>query len=143
MKASLRSCRSSLLISAALLLGVALAVAVGVIPPARTDTFPLATPERAVPAFWVNFVFNLTAAAILGLIAIRIRWRSHLSTSVLVLLAIFILLFTLALVDAAFAYRSHGPSMQTATTLLFFCGISDFLAALLVIATAVRFPKRT
>jgi ABC-type dipeptide/oligopeptide/nickel transport system permease component len=53
MKLSLKSCRSLLLTSAALVIAAALAIAVGVIPAVKADTFPRATPERAALAFEV------------------------------------------------------------------------------------------
>jgi hypothetical protein len=140
---SLRFCRSSLLTCAALLIAVALVVAAGVIPPVKADTFPGATPEGAVPAFWGCVVLSLLAATVLGFIAIRTKGRSSLSTTFLVLLAFLVLLLAFALTDAAFAYHSEGPAMQTAAILLFLCSAADLLAAVLVITTAFLLPKRT
>ncbi|WP_286355917.1 hypothetical protein [Geothrix oryzae] len=140
---SLKLCRSSLLISAALLTGVAFVVAVGVIPAVRTDTSPLAMPERAVPAFWVNVVFNLIAATVLGFVAYRAVGRSRFPTTSLGVLSILILIFAYALIDAARAFYSHDPSMHNTSLILRGCSITDALAGLLVIATATFFPKRT
>ncbi len=140
---SLRFCRSFLLICAALLVAVALVLAAGVIPPVKAATFPGATPESAVPAFWVNVVLSLLTATVLGFIAIRTKGRSRISTTGLVLLAFLVLLLAFALVDAAFAYNSEGPTMQTAAILLFICSAADLLAAVLVITTVFVLPKRT
>jgi phosphoglycerol transferase MdoB-like AlkP superfamily enzyme len=135
--------RRSLLTCAALLVVVALVVAAGVIPPVKGDTFPLGTPQRAVPAFWINVLVTLLAAAVLAFIAIRAEGRSRPLTIALGLLAFLALLLAVALTDAAFAYRSHGPAMHTASILLFLCAAVDFLAAMLVTATAFLLPERT
>jgi cytochrome c biogenesis factor len=143
MHISLKFCRSSLLVSAAFLIVVACVVVLGVIPPVKADTFPLATPERAVPAFWVNAIFNLSAAVALGLIGYRTAGRTRLSTSFLCLISILIFVFSYALIDAARAFRSHGMAMHNTSLLLSFCAITGFIAALLVIITATLFPKRS
>lgn len=143
MTVSLAFCRRSLLISAVLLVAVALVVAAAIIPPVRVDTFPLATPDRAVAAFWVEVVFNVLAATVVGFIAIRTTGRSRPSTFVLGLLAFLVLLFGYGLTDAALAFRAHGPALHAARMSLFFCSATDLLAALLVIATAFLLPKRT
>jgi len=143
MRISLKFCRNSLFVSAALLIVVAFVVALGVIPPVKADTFPLATPEKAVPAFWVNVIFNLTAATALGIMGYRTIARSRFSTSILVLLSILIFIFSYALIDAALACRSHGLAMHHASLFLIFCAMTGFIVALLVMATATFFPKRS
>lgn len=82
MKISLNFGRRSLLLSAALLVLAALVVILGVIPPVKTDTFPLATPERAVGAFMVSAVLYLLFAAALVIIGVRAagRTRRHLGS---------------------------------------------------------------
>jgi hypothetical protein len=47
----------------------------------------------------------------------------------------------ITLADAAHAYRSHGPSMQTTSTLLYVCTALVFLAGALVVATAFLRPR--
>jgi len=143
MKVSLLFCRRMLLVCAVLFVTVALAVALGVIQPVKADTSPGATPERAVPAFWVNVGLNLLAAVTLVFIAIWSKGRSRISTSVLVVLGFVALLFAYALTDAALAYQSSGPSMQAVSILLFFCSAADFLAGALAVTTAFLLPKQT
>jgi hypothetical protein len=143
MTVSLRSCRRSLLISAALLVAVALVVAAGVIPPVKADTFALAGPHSAAGGFWVNVVISLLAATVLLIIAVRTTGRSRAWTTVLGALAFFVLLLGLALVDAAFAFRAHGEAMRVVPRLLFLCSAGDVLAAVLIIATAFLLPKQT
>jgi hypothetical protein len=143
MKVSLLFCRRMLLACAVLLVAVAIVVALGVIPPVQVATFPGATPENAVPAFWVNIGLNFVAAAILAFIAIWSKGRSWISTSVLVVTGLVIMFLGIALTDAAFAYQSEGSSMQTVSMLLFFCAAADFLAGALVVTTAFLRPKKT
>ncbi len=143
MKVSLLSCRRMLLVCAVLFVAVALVVALGVIGPVQADTSPGAAPERAVPAFWVNIGLQLLAAATLVSTAIWSKGRSWISTPVLVVLGLVVLLLGFALTDAAFAFQSHDPSMQTVSILLFFCAAADFLAGALVVTTAFLRPKKT
>jgi quinol-cytochrome oxidoreductase complex cytochrome b subunit len=142
MKISLKFYRSSLLIVAALLVAVAVLIAVGIIPPVKNDTFPRATPERAVPAFFVNVVYNLVVAVVLGVIGFRTTGRSRWSTIVLWSVGLLTLLFAYALNDAAFAYRGHGPALHTATILLHFCSVADLVAALVALIAALFLPKQ-
>ncbi|MFQ5398576.1 MAG: hypothetical protein ACE5E7_03165 [Anaerolineae bacterium] len=142
MKINLKFYRGSLLIAAALLVAVAVLIAVGIIPPVKTDTFPQATPERAVPAFWVNVVFTFVVAVVLGVIGFRTTGRSRWSTIVLWSLGLLTLLLAFALNDAALAYRGHGPALRTATILLHFCSVADLVAALVILSVALFLPKQ-
>lgn len=143
MKISLKFYRSSLLVVAALLVVVAVVIAVGIIPPVKTDTSPHATPEMAVPAFWVNALLNLAVAVVLGVIGFRTTGRSRWSTIVLWSAGLLTLLFAFALNDAAFAYQGHGPALRTARILLHFCTVADLVAALVAISAALFLPKKT
>ena len=136
-------CRRLLVVCAVLLFAVALAVAVGVIPPVRAATFPGATPGRAVPAFWVSVGLHLVVALTLVFTAMRSKGRSWISTSGLVVMGLAVLLFGIALTDAFFAYHSEGSSMRTVSVLLFFCVAADSLAGVLTITTAFLRPKKT
>jgi len=138
---SFKFCRRSLLTCAALLVAVALVVAAGVVPPVKADTFLLATPQRAVPVFWWIVALDLLAATLLVFIAIRATDRRGLSTTVLGLLAFLAFLLACGLTGPAFGYREHGPAMQTACILLFFCSAAEFLAAMLLSTTAFLFPE--
>ena len=143
MAASLSFCRRALLIGWILLVLSALILAAGVIPPVKTDTSSFATPESAVIGFWVNVIITLLFAAILLVFSLRTAGRSRGTMIVLGLSAFFAILLGLALLDAAFAFRSHGPALQFATALIFCCAAADILAALLVIVTMSCLPKRT
>jgi len=135
--------RRMLIVCAVIFVTVTLVVALGVIPPVKADTYPGVTPERAALAFWVNIGLNLLSALTLFFIAIRSKSRSWKSTSVLVIVGIIVLLLGLALADAASAYQKHGPSMESASILLFICAAADFLAGVTVITTAFLRPKKT
>lgn len=143
MIASLKFCRLILLTSAGLFVAVALVVAVGVIPPVKADIFPAATPQRAAVAFWVNVAFDILAATVLVFISLRTTGRSRLSTTALGLVVFLALLLALALTDAGFAFRGHGPAMQTVPILLFLCSAMDLLTAALVTTAVFVFPKKT
>ncbi len=132
-----------LLVCAVVFVIVALMLTLGVIPSVETDTYPGATSEIAVPAFWVNIGLNLLSALTLFFIATKSKGRSGISTSVLVIAGLIILLLGLALADAASAYQKHGPSMQSASILLFICAAADFIGGAVVITTAFLRPKRT
>ena len=143
MKVNVLFYRRMLLVCAVLFVTVALVVALGVIPPVKSDTYPGVTPEKAAAAFWVNISINLLSAFSIFFIAIRSKERSWKSTSVLVIVGIIVLLLGLALADAASAYQKHGPSMESASILLFICAAADFLAGVTVITTAFLRPKKT
>ena len=138
---SLGSCRRCALTSAGLLVVVAIVVVASVIPSVKVDTYPAAAPQSAVPAFWANVGLHILTATVLGLLAIRARGRSRFTTAVLGLMAFVVVVLALALTAAASAFGSHGPAMRTATNLLFFCSAIDALAAMLIIATAIRCSK--
>jgi hypothetical protein len=132
-----------LVVSAVLVAAVGLAVAVGVIRPVSADNFPGATPERAVPAFWVAVGLHLLLAVTLVLTAMRSKSRSRFSTCCLGVMGLAVLLFGIALADAAFAYHAEGASMRTVAVLLFSCVTADSLGGALIITTAFLRPKAT
>jgi hypothetical protein len=143
MKVSLLFRRKMLLGCAVLLAAVAIVEALGVIPPVQTATFPGATPESAVPAFWVNIGLNFIAGAILVCIAIWSKGRSWLSTSVLVVTGLVVMFLGIALADAFFAFQAAGPAMQTVSMLLLFCAAADFLVGACVALIAFLRPQNT
>ena len=135
-------CKRMLLVCAFLFVSVSFLVALGVIPAVRSDSYPGAASGAAVPAFWVIIVLYLLSAATCVVIAIRSKERGRTSRSILVALGLFVLLLGITLADGAHAYRSHGPSMQTASTLLYVCTAVVFLAGALVVALAFLRPGR-
>ena len=141
--ASFAFCRRLLLIGAVFLVAVALVIPWAVIPPVRVDTFPGATPESAVPAFWIIVVFHVLAATIVGLTAVRVTAvGSPARPLFLVPLALLLLLSAYALEEPGRAYALEDPPMQTASVFLFACAASDLLAAVLVIVATALFPRR-
>lgn len=141
MKFNLLFYQRTLLVCAVVFVIVALVLALGVIRPVKTDTYPGVTPDRAVAAFWVNIGLNLLSALTLFFIAIRSKVFIWISKSVLIIVGIIVLLLGIALADAASAYLSHGPSMQSASILLFICAAADFLGGALVVTTAFLRPN--
>ncbi len=142
MKMNLKSSRRMLLGCTILLVLVAILLALSVIPGIKSDNSPGANPNRAVPAFWVNFSLTLVAATACAVIVIVSKERSWASTSGLVVVGFVVLMLGLALVDAASAYRSHGPSMQSISTILFICAAVDILVGITFGVVAFLRPKR-
>lgn len=142
MKANVLFYRRILLVCSVLFVIVALVVALGVIPPVKADTYPGVNHEKVAAAFWVNISLNLLSAFSLFFIASRSKERSWKSTSVLIITGLLVLILGLALADAASAYQKHGPSMQSASILLFICAAVDFLAGVTVITTAFLRTKK-
>jgi xanthosine utilization system XapX-like protein len=141
MNLSLSVYRRMLFIHAAIFAAVALVLTIGVIEPVKVEASIGATKAIAVKAFWVNIGLNFLSAVVLVLIAIRFKSQIWNATPVHAVVGIVAILLGLSLVDAASAYQTHGPSMQTASTLLFFCAAADFLAGVLLVMTAFFQPK--
>jgi hypothetical protein len=133
--------RQVLIVCGVLLFIVGLVVALGVIPPVKVDTYPGVKHGKVVAAFWINIGLNLLAAFVLFFMSLRITRRNWLSTTALSITGLLVLFLGLALADAASAYQGHGPSMQTASILLFICAAVDFLSGVTVIITAFLRPK--
>ncbi len=81
---TLRTWRRLTLTSVALLILIAIVVAVGVIPPVSSDTYPGAAPRRAAIAFWIHAGMDVLIGTAAGVLAIRTRGRTRLDTTVLV-----------------------------------------------------------
>jgi hypothetical protein len=126
--------RLSLIVSASAFAAVAIVQATVIIPAVKSDTFALAAPDRAAIAFWVNSLLFLAIAVVLFLLSRRVA-ESGLKGG-LIGLGILALVLALALFDAAIAFKAHGPSMQTADTMLFVCATLGLLASILLITTA-------
>ncbi len=136
---SLGTCRRSLRAAAALMVGVALVVAAGVVPLTRADTFPTATPEKAVPVFWGAAILNLLGAACLMFIGARAgrgRRPSPVDLGSLAFLS-FVVAFLLA---PTVTFMRHGPSMVIAGILGGLCAVVEFAVTLLIGSIALRLP---
>jgi hypothetical protein len=121
--------------AAALMLASAVYVAVGVIPRVGADTFSHATPEQAVPAFWVAVTFDVVLAGA-AVASSRFRYRVLLAVAgVVALLAGF------ALLDAATAYPAHGPAMHGTVVVLWVCVGFDVVGGLSMLGAALT-PRR-
>ena len=136
---SLGGCRRSLRTAAALMVGVALVVAAGVVPLTRADTFPTATPEKAVPVFWGAAILNLLGAACLMFIgagAGRSRRPSPVELGFLAFLS-FVVAFLLA---PTVTFLSHGSTGVMAGILGGVCSVVEFAVMALIGSTALRLP---
>ncbi len=129
-----RFSRLSLIASASEYAVIAIVLATVVIPAVKSDTYALATPDRAAIGFWVNSLVFLVIAAALILISRRVT-ESRIKGG-LIGLGILALVLTFALFDAADAFKEHGPAMQTADTILFICVGLGLLASIQLITTA-------
>ena len=142
MKFSFLVYRRMPLICAAMFAAVALVLILGVIEPVTVEASIGATKAVAVKAFWVNISLNLLLAAFLVFVAIRLKTQFWNAAPVHAVGGVIGILLGIALMDAASAYQSHGPSMQTASLLLFLCAGVDFLTGLVLVITAFLQPKR-
>ena len=131
--------RVILLIGAGIIFVIVLIVSMWVIPRAAADTSPLASPESAVSSFWTFTIANvLFGLAMLGAIFLA---RSGWGTALLVFAGLGALLFGLWLLDGAFSFVNHGPSMQAVTVTLFACVGGELLAGILAFAGVVHLAR--
>lgn len=133
--------RRMLLAGTGLVIGVAAILALGVIPPVRTDTYPGATPDRVIPVLWVIIVANALVAA--GLLRTTLVTRRGGSASKVLLgaagLVALAMGFVLYLVAADIYRGPHWTFIPGATWLLFACTGGDLAAGVLAFtAVAVR-----
>jgi hypothetical protein len=137
-----RNRRLILRVAAALALGVAIIVAVGVIPLVRADTSPHATPGQAIPAFWGNIILQvLVGMALFGISFIR-RTGDRASKVPAVVVGLIALALGLGLLDAAMAYQGEGPGMLGASIALYVCVGFDFLIGIIAfLAAFLRFSE--
>jgi FtsH-binding integral membrane protein len=141
MKLSQHTSRRIFQICALLLVLVSLVLIVGVIPSIEAEVLRGGTPEKAVFAFWVNIGITVLSAISIFFAVFKLKGRSLSSTTVI--LGIIVILMGLALSDAASSYLDHGPEMEFASILLFICAAVDVLTGILLIITAILFPKKT
>jgi len=117
------------------MLASAASIVVGVIPPVRADTSPLAIPERAVRAFWVVVVLDVLVAGA------AVAWGRVGHRVLLGVVGIVALLLGLALIDAATALLAHGPGTHGAVVVLWLCVGFGVVGGLSMVASAVT-PRR-
>jgi len=128
--------RWMLLLAAGLAFGSAMIVALGVIPPVRTDTFARAAPGAAATGFAVNAILNLLVG--IALLA-SVRWRSGGAGKVLIVVAGVVgLVLGSALLNAAGAFAGHGPAMRAVVVMCFAGSAGDLGAGVLALIAAFR-----
>lgn len=125
---------------AVLIVGVAFAVALGVIPPVGAAAGPIISPN-AVPAFWTAVGLHLLVALVLLLVMTLSKCRSAVSTSVLMVAGVVGLFLGFVLSDAALAFGEMGPTVKPVTLVLFLCVAADAVGGALTITAAVLRPK--
>ena len=95
-------------------------------------------------SFW-RWAFGFTGILTLLAMFDLTRLLSHLGVALFQsfwTIALIVMFLGFALTDAASAYRSHGPPMQTASTLLFACAAADFLTGVAVLIMNFLQPKQ-
>jgi hypothetical protein len=119
-----------LYVTTGLVILVVLMIAFYIIPQVKADTSPTATPESAVPAFWVTVFIHLFIIA--GLIySIMFSHREgHFENGFLVTDGVVLILLSLILIDAASASLDQ-PDLHSTSILLFICIGFDFIAGVL------------
>ena len=141
MKVNILFYRRILLVCAALFIIVALVIALGVIPPAKADTYPGVPHDLVAVVFLVILSLNLLSALFLFLVAIKIKKLILVSKPILIIIGLLVLILGPILADGGFAWQKHGPSMQSASLLVFICAAVDFLVGITVMTTAFLMPK--
>jgi MFS family permease len=136
----IRSSRRLIIIGAALLGAAAVAIVLGVVPPIRSDTFPLAAPSSAAAGFMVQAGIAVLLALALAIVAIRVTDRPRVTINILYLIGALVFLLGIPLAGLAPAFLVHGPSLHAAIFIMFVSGAAEFAAAGLVVAAASRLP---
>ena len=117
-------------VATGLVILVVLIIVFYIIPQVKADTSPTATPERAVPAFWVIVLTQLlTTAALIYSIMFSHR-EGHFENGFLVTAGVFLILLGLILIDAASASLSM-PDLSSTSIFLFICIGFDLIAGML------------
>lgn len=132
-------CRLSTRVAAGACLVVAIVIWTIVLPPVKADTFARATPDRAVIAFKVVlFLFEVLAAA-LALMSLQITRRGI--AGGLVTCGVIVLVLSLLFLDAANAYRAHGPDLLVADQCLYGCLVVGVVVSILLFVVAIVLGK--
>jgi len=136
-----RKARERLLyIATGLVILVLLAVIIWVIPHVLNDTTFGATPEIAVPAFWVLIALHLVLLAVLiGKILVSRRGGRMRKTG-LIIPGIILILMSMFFIDAAGAYLEHQPDMFNVAIILFISAFFDLMTGIIMIMLPTRLP---
>ena len=131
--------RVVLLVGAGIIFVIVLIMSLWVIPRVAADTSPLMPPEGATAPFWIFAIVNVFFG--LAMLGATFLARSGGRTALLVIAGIGALLCGLLLLDGAFAFTNHGPSMQDVTVVLFACVGGEWLAGMLAFVGAVLLAR--
>lgn len=130
--------RHMLYTSIALITIIAVLLTLIVIPSVFKDTYPGATPDRAIPAIAVSIILHLLiVAAILWTLRAESQGK-RINKELLVASGIVPIVLGLVLLDGAFAYLNH-PDMLIASKAMFVCVLFDLTAGILVFFTRYSF----
>jgi hypothetical protein len=129
--------RSKEIVAAGIVFLVALIVSMGIIPPVRADTSPMAAPESAAASFWVvGVIFNLLVGSTLC-IALFLTRRGRMVGQVLAGIAgLAAFVVGLLLLMPAGAFAGHGPALLGARVAMAVAAVGDFAASVLALSAA-------
>jgi uncharacterized membrane protein len=134
-----RKARERLLYTATgLVILVILAVITWVIPHVIKDKTPGASPENAVPAFWVLAAIHLIILAVL-IGKIRVSHRGgRLRKTGLIIPGIIMILMSMFLIDAAGANLQNQPETFSVAMILFISAFCDLITGIITIMLPTR-----
>lgn len=139
---ALASCRRSLLVSAAVLLAVALVLVAAVIPlTIKAGAFPDGAPGATVSVFWRIAGLATLIAAGLGLIAARAGRGRRPSFVILGFLAFLAFAPACFLAIPAIWFLGHGPVLRAVSIISPMCSAAELAVTALLGATALRLPE--
>ena len=128
--------------AAGLVFLVAVIVAMGIIPPVRADSSPIAAPESASASFWiVGVIINLLVGSILVIMApLARRWRIA-AQALAGIAGLAALVVGLLLLIPVGAFAAHGPALAGARAAMALAAAGDFAASALALAAAGILPR--
>ncbi len=127
--------RVILLIGVGIIAVIALIVSFWVIPRAAADTSPIASPEGAVSSLLTFTIANIIIG--LSILGAAFFAKGGGGVALLVFAGIGAIIFGLWMLDGAYSFTNHGPSMQPVAIVMFACAAGDGLAGLLAFVGAV------
>lgn len=136
---AMKAGRVILLIGVGIIVVMVLTVSMWVIPRAAADTSPGASPEGAVGSFWTFTIANILFG--LAMLGAAFFAKGGGGTALLVCAGIGAFLFGLWMLDGAYSFINHGPSMQAVTAVMFACVAGDWLAGILAFVGAVLLAR--
>ncbi len=131
--------RVILLVGVGIITIMVLTVSLWVIPRAASDTSPIASPEGAVGSLWAFTIANIIFG--LAMLGAAFFTKGGVSIALPVLAGLGTFLFGLWMLDGAFSFLNHGPSMQPVAVVMFACVVADWAAGLLAFVGAVLLSR--